>query len=426
MRVLFVDDEEDILEQAGIFLEREYEGLDVDTAVSPDRGLEMYDRIDYDAIISDYQMPIIDGLEFLEIVRQDKGDDIPFIIFTGKGREEVAMEALNLGANRYIQKGGSPRSQYAVLTDAVEQEVKRKRSEEELQKFSSMVTNSSEAMIYTDKDFKITYMNESAKEMFGYTLEDLEGKKFDVLYDTSEDEIQDRLYEKISSSEAYKGVHLNERKDGSKFYCEVKISSITDGEDKINGYLGIQRDITERKKAEMEIKHLNSLLKAIRNVNRIILQGKGVEEIMQNASEYLVGARSYLECNIGLLDERTGEIYIRGEAGTGNLVTDWSIREDGSGDGPPCIKKCIRSGELKVFKTQKSDDCRLKDNEELEQIVIVPIKRYGNIVGVLHLGIDKHVSIDDEERQLLKEVASDLAFAREKIKAEKESESQNY
>lgn len=60
-------------------------------------------------------MPEIDGLEFLEIIREEKGMDIPFIMFTGKGREDVAMDALNLGADRYIQKGGNPKSQYGLL-----------------------------------------------------------------------------------------------------------------------------------------------------------------------------------------------------------------------------------------------------------------------------------------------------------------------
>ena len=59
----------------------------------------------YDAIISDYQIPDMDGIEFLKKVRSS-GNSIPFIIFTGKGREEVVIEALNAGADFYLQKGG--------------------------------------------------------------------------------------------------------------------------------------------------------------------------------------------------------------------------------------------------------------------------------------------------------------------------------
>ncbi|KXA97080.1 hypothetical protein AKJ39_03750 [candidate division MSBL1 archaeon SCGC-AAA259J03] len=114
MKVLLVDDEADILEQAKVFLQRENDRLEVETAASAEEGLQKFSVEDYDAIVSDYQMPEVNGLDFLEIVRKEKESDVPFIIFTGKGREEVAMEALNLGADRYLQKGGDPRSQYGV------------------------------------------------------------------------------------------------------------------------------------------------------------------------------------------------------------------------------------------------------------------------------------------------------------------------
>lgn len=97
MEVLFVDDEPDIVEQAKIFLEKIDNGLNIDTATSAEEGLKKFEIKDYDAVISDYQMPEMDGLDFLETVREGRKSNVPFIIFTGKGREEAAMEALNLG-----------------------------------------------------------------------------------------------------------------------------------------------------------------------------------------------------------------------------------------------------------------------------------------------------------------------------------------
>lgn len=129
-----MDDEPSILKQAKIFLENENERLNIDTAVSAERGLELLKQNEFDAIVSDYQMPEMDGLEFLEKVRKDKNSDIPFIIFTGRGREDVAMDALNLGADRYLQKRGDPKSQYGVLAQAIVQEVKRKKVESEKEK----------------------------------------------------------------------------------------------------------------------------------------------------------------------------------------------------------------------------------------------------------------------------------------------------
>ncbi|WP_132058653.1 ATP-binding response regulator [Halorussus amylolyticus] len=130
LRVLYVDDDRDLLELTKTFLEREDDGLSVETADGACPALERLEEREYDAIVSDYRMPEMDGLEFLDAVRDGYGDEIPFVIFTGQGREEVAMEALNLGANRYLQKGGDADSQYGVLARTIRQEVAHRRAED--------------------------------------------------------------------------------------------------------------------------------------------------------------------------------------------------------------------------------------------------------------------------------------------------------
>lgn len=112
--VLLVDDERSFLELTKIYLEKEG-GLNVITSPSAREGLKILDERDIDVIVSDYQMPGMDGLGFLEEVKKNREMQIPFIIFTEKGREEIAGEALNLGAERYIQKCGDPSVQYSSL-----------------------------------------------------------------------------------------------------------------------------------------------------------------------------------------------------------------------------------------------------------------------------------------------------------------------
>ncbi len=122
IKTLLVDDENSLLQQAKIFLERIEERLDVSTVSSAEEALEILDEERYEVIVSDYQMPDIDGVEFLEEIREGRDMDIPFIIFTGRGREEVAMKALNLGADRYIKKEGSPKDQFEFLAHAIVRE----------------------------------------------------------------------------------------------------------------------------------------------------------------------------------------------------------------------------------------------------------------------------------------------------------------
>ena len=103
IRVLYVDDEDILLDIGKAFLEKSGD-LQVDTFTSVQAAKKALAQMKYDAIISDYQMPEKDGIQFLKELRENK-ETTPFILFTGKGREEVVIEALNNGADFYIQKG---------------------------------------------------------------------------------------------------------------------------------------------------------------------------------------------------------------------------------------------------------------------------------------------------------------------------------
>ena len=115
--VLYVDDEPALLELTTHFLGRSGE-FAIDTALSAKLALEKLRVHGYDVIVADYLMPEMDGIEFLKGLRA-AGCTIPFIIFTGKGREDVAIEAFNSGAQFYLQKGGYPRAQFAELADMI-------------------------------------------------------------------------------------------------------------------------------------------------------------------------------------------------------------------------------------------------------------------------------------------------------------------
>lgn len=141
MKVLFVDDEKGLLDQSKIFLEREDESFEIDTSISAKNALRKFEDDDYDVIISDYQMPDMNGLEFLDILRNQKDSEIPFILFTGKGEEEVAMEALNNGAERYIKKENPIAKKYNTLARTMRKEVERKDLKEDLKKSYKLVQN---------------------------------------------------------------------------------------------------------------------------------------------------------------------------------------------------------------------------------------------------------------------------------------------
>jgi CheY-like chemotaxis protein len=128
IKVLYVDDEPNLLEIARLFLERTGD-FQVSTATSAKDALDSSSIRSYDLIVSDYQMPGMDGIAFLKEVRKRYGD-IPFILFTGRGREEVVIEAINNGVDYYLQKGGNPETQFAELAHNIHKAVARKKAED--------------------------------------------------------------------------------------------------------------------------------------------------------------------------------------------------------------------------------------------------------------------------------------------------------
>jgi PAS domain S-box-containing protein len=173
--VLYVDDEPAELEIGGLFLERGGELLVVPLS-SAAAALESLREQHYDAIVSDYQMPGMDGISFLQAVRREF-DDIPFILFTGRGREEIAIAAINNGADRYVQKGGDPVTQYTELAHAIQQAILRRAAERTLrqgeERFRRLMDNARD-LVYRMAlpDGTYSFVSRAAVDLTGYEPEE--------------------------------------------------------------------------------------------------------------------------------------------------------------------------------------------------------------------------------------------------------------
>ncbi|HXZ23104.1 MAG TPA: PAS domain S-box protein, partial [Methanomassiliicoccales archaeon] len=167
-------------EIAKAFLEHEGE-IQVETATSPLEALVRLETQTFDAVICDYQMPNVDGIQFLKTIR-NQGRDTPFILFTGKGREDVAIDALNNGADFYLQKGGDPRAQFTELKNMLQRSVAQRRAMESLREseemYEKLFHDNAEAMILVDiKSGLLEDGNTAACALFKYSKEELLRKR---------------------------------------------------------------------------------------------------------------------------------------------------------------------------------------------------------------------------------------------------------
>jgi len=138
INVLHVDDESSIRELTATFLERENDQISVQTATSPDEGLRLLAESEIDCIVSDYQMPEMNGIEFLEVVTEHH-PNIPFILYTGKGSEEVASEAISAGVTDYLQKETGT-DDYTLLANRIVHAVDSQQREQRI-KFLQTLEN---------------------------------------------------------------------------------------------------------------------------------------------------------------------------------------------------------------------------------------------------------------------------------------------
>jgi len=131
LHVLCVDDDPEAAELTATYLREELPGATVTTARDANGGMAVIEESEIDCVVSDYEMPGQSGLEFLRLVRT-RDYDLPFILFTGKGSEEIASEAVSAGVTDYLQKRGP--KQYELLANRVQNAISQWRAERDLER----------------------------------------------------------------------------------------------------------------------------------------------------------------------------------------------------------------------------------------------------------------------------------------------------
>ncbi len=179
VRVLHIDDDAFFLKTTKQCLELKGD-LHVETAHSASEAMKKMKKEKFDVVVSDYQMPDKDGLELLMELRAN-GNMIPFILFTGKGKEEVAVKALNLGAFRYVDKHGDPEKVYSDLSTSIQQASGQWHAQEKLHEseewFRAIYDHQQNGIIIIDPStHTITNVNLAAMELIGARKEQLVGQ----------------------------------------------------------------------------------------------------------------------------------------------------------------------------------------------------------------------------------------------------------
>jgi len=265
IKVLMVDDDSSVLEVAKIFLERSKD-IRVDTVKSAKEAMERLNEDRYDVIVSDYVMPRIDGISFLKWVRvQDS--DIPFILFTGKGREEVVIEAINNGADYYLQKDTNPKVLYTELTHQIRQAAERQKTKravlESEEKYRALFENMNEGFVLYE------FVRDGEKKPHDYVIRDA-NPKIELIADLKPGDVIGKRATEVFRGEApFLEIYSKVDETGSPAKFEgyfpssdrhFSISAFSIGKGQ---FATIFADITEQKRMDEELRHAHKQLQDI-------------------------------------------------------------------------------------------------------------------------------------------------------------------
>jgi PAS domain S-box-containing protein len=255
MTVLHVDDEPEFGDLTATVLEDEDERFTVETATSASEGLERLTPA-IDCVVSDYEMPGQNGIEFLESVREEY-PDLPFILFTGKGSEAVASDAISAGVTDYLQKT-SGTSQYTVLANRIENAVEQYRSRTALaasqEQLSLFIEQSPLGVIEWDENFEVVGLNPAAESILGYSEAELAGRSWEAIVPESDKaDVATAVDELLEAEGGFHSINENVRADGERIICEWHNRVITDETGEAVAIFSQFQDVTDRRENERRL-----------------------------------------------------------------------------------------------------------------------------------------------------------------------------
>ncbi len=262
IRVLHVDDDSSILEISKLIL-LEIGNFEIEHASCVDEAFRKIRSAKFDIVISDYEMPQKNGLEFLKELRE-QNNQIPFILFTGKGREEVAIKALNLGADGYHNKQGSPETVYGELAHSIKLVVERHKTKEELEDHETRflkLAAQTPGMLFQflrspDGTFCVPFATNKIRDVFGCSPQEVR-KDFSPITKAIVPEDLEKVIASIEQSAANLSLWQCEYRiqlPGQKIRWMWGQSAPEKLEDGSILWSGYNSDITERKKTEESLK----------------------------------------------------------------------------------------------------------------------------------------------------------------------------
>jgi PAS domain S-box-containing protein len=266
IKVLWIDDDSDILELCDLFLKEKR--IDITKATSPEKAMVLLEEKEFDIIVSDYSMPGTNGMEIFQKIRA-KSIKTPFIIFTGKSSEELAIEAINKGVDAYFLKGENFKEHIEEIAKQIEfiflKKQVEKRFQIEAKKYKLLVENSHDIIYVIDIRGIIIFASSAWETLLGHSVGNVIGKSFKCFVHPEDIEKCEKILnerKKEKKSIEYRIRHV----DGDYMWHHTNATPLIDKNNKVFAFQGSASDITQRKKLENDLIFSNKKIKIMSSI----------------------------------------------------------------------------------------------------------------------------------------------------------------
>jgi len=260
IRILYIEGDAAFARLLQKQIEREC-GFRVETAADGEKGLSLIQKQRFDAVMVDYNLPGINGMDVLKRLK-DVDPDMPVIILTGVGNEVVAASVMKAGALDYLVKGVGEEFIETVCSSIREglDEQHRRESQKKIFTHSQLARTvfdvTKEGIIVTNANNMIELVNPAFTVITGYSFNDVVGQNPSTLKSTRHDEkFYQKMWKSIHEKGFWEGEILNKKKSGVVYPAWLEIHAIYDDTRAIIQYVAVFSDITERKAKEKKIWH---------------------------------------------------------------------------------------------------------------------------------------------------------------------------
>jgi PAS domain S-box-containing protein len=264
--VLAVDDDREFLELTAELLTREDDRFTVVTETSASDGIERLVAEDIDCVVSDYDMPEMNGIEFLRTVREEDSD-FPFILFTGKGSEEIASDAISAGVTDYLQKGAET-DRHELLATRIDAAVSQYRTEHRLERQNALFAKAQDIADVGAWEYGVVsdsaHLSDEAMRIHGLSPEETLTPETSIEYYHPDDRaaVRDAFTRAVEAGESYDLTVRLITEDGTQRWVRTRGEPESENGDVVR-VRGTIQDITERKERERQLRATKRRLDAI-------------------------------------------------------------------------------------------------------------------------------------------------------------------